>query len=282
FTGKFLEPEIGLIYFGGRWYEPGIGRWVTVDPAEDGENWYSYCVGNPIRYIDISGFGVYRFGEFAVPDIKFDEDFPYDPALKASVRDRLSWIWWGFKAFCASVLRKDLSDAVKAYRHYRSGKGGVLIIDYEKAYKEDQIIRVFVNDEIMSAQKEAERLFRANKNKLSTIFGDIKAFNMLGSAVPVPNGLTENWQKTIGAHFIWGSAFVCINKSNQVTMLLSINVIDKYNFNRGMQDIASKTPDEVNGRFSQLGWAKSFITRGSLFRVVTWRLGAASKTTKIE
>ena len=27
FTGKFLEPEIGLIYFGGGWYEPEIGRW---------------------------------------------------------------------------------------------------------------------------------------------------------------------------------------------------------------------------------------------------------------
>ena len=37
FTGKFLEPEIGLIYFGGRWYEPGIGRWVTVDGGGWGE-----------------------------------------------------------------------------------------------------------------------------------------------------------------------------------------------------------------------------------------------------
>ncbi|MCL6591884.1 MAG: N-acetylmuramoyl-L-alanine amidase [Firmicutes bacterium] len=55
FTGKFLEPEIGLIYFGGRWYEPGIGRWVTVDPAEDGENWYEYCRDNPIKYFDSDG-----------------------------------------------------------------------------------------------------------------------------------------------------------------------------------------------------------------------------------
>ena len=51
FTGKFLESEIGLIYFGGRWYEPGIGRWITPDPGEDGVNWYAYYDGNPINFI---------------------------------------------------------------------------------------------------------------------------------------------------------------------------------------------------------------------------------------
>ena len=56
FTGKFLEPEIGLIYFGGRWYEPGIGRWVTVDPAKDGVNWYTYCENDPINHIDPNGY----------------------------------------------------------------------------------------------------------------------------------------------------------------------------------------------------------------------------------
>ncbi|MCL6592123.1 MAG: RHS repeat-associated core domain-containing protein [Firmicutes bacterium] len=55
FTGKFLEPEIGLIYFGGRWYEPGIGRWITPDPACAGINWYEYCRDNPIAYIDADG-----------------------------------------------------------------------------------------------------------------------------------------------------------------------------------------------------------------------------------
>jgi RHS repeat-associated protein len=55
FTGKTLEESTGLVYFGGRWYDPEIGRFITVDPAEDGENWYGYCRNNPIAYIDADG-----------------------------------------------------------------------------------------------------------------------------------------------------------------------------------------------------------------------------------
>jgi RHS repeat-associated protein len=55
FTGKMLTEETGLVYFGARWYDPEIGRWITPDPAEDGENWYSYCGNNPVNYTDPDG-----------------------------------------------------------------------------------------------------------------------------------------------------------------------------------------------------------------------------------
>jgi RHS repeat-associated protein len=55
FTGKMLTEETGLVYFGARWYDPEIGRWITVDPAEDGENWYGYCGNNPVNYTDLEG-----------------------------------------------------------------------------------------------------------------------------------------------------------------------------------------------------------------------------------
>lgn len=38
---------------------------------------------------------------------------------------------------------------------------------------------------------------------------------------------------------------------------------DLYNFHQGQSDIASGTPDTVNGRFAELGWAKEFKTYGS-------------------
>jgi hypothetical protein len=41
---------------GARHYVPGLGRWTQEDPTHDGLNWYTYCGGNPIRYIDTSGF----------------------------------------------------------------------------------------------------------------------------------------------------------------------------------------------------------------------------------
>lgn len=33
FTGKELDPETGLYYFGARYYEPVISRWISADPA---------------------------------------------------------------------------------------------------------------------------------------------------------------------------------------------------------------------------------------------------------
>ncbi|NLW46757.1 MAG: RHS repeat-associated core domain-containing protein [Firmicutes bacterium] len=56
FTGKVLEESTGLVYFGGRWYDPEIARWITPDPAEDGENWYSFVNNNPINNIDLDGY----------------------------------------------------------------------------------------------------------------------------------------------------------------------------------------------------------------------------------
>ncbi len=47
---------------------------------------------------------------------------------------------------------------------------------------------------------------------------------------------------------------------------------DMYNCNKGMSDIASGTPDEMNGRFSEIGWAKEYLTYGSFTTEVTWSI----------
>lgn len=46
-----------------------------------------------------------------------------------------------------------------------------------------------------------------------------------------------------------------------------------------MQDIATGTPDEVNGRFAVLGWAESFNTIGKMEKVVTWSDGKIDTST---
>ena len=38
---------------------------------------------------------------------------------------------------------------------------------------------------------------------------------------------------------------------------------DMYNFNPDHIDIESGTPDNINGRFLELGWAKEFKTYGN-------------------
>ena len=62
FTGKELDPESGLYYYGGRYYDPEISRFVSADPfvPQPGNpqslNRYSYTINNPQRYIDPSGY----------------------------------------------------------------------------------------------------------------------------------------------------------------------------------------------------------------------------------
>ncbi|HEY8532958.1 MAG TPA: hypothetical protein VIL44_03660 [Micromonospora sp.] len=63
---------------------------------------------------------------------------------------------------------------------------------------------------------------------------------------------------------------------DKVTMKIKIHAEDMYNFNKGAADIATGAPDDENGRFSTLGWAKGFRTHGVVERTVTWTLGEAS------
>ena len=54
FTGKERDAS-GLYYFNARYYDAEIGRFVSEDPAGDGENWFAYCSNNPLSAIDIDG-----------------------------------------------------------------------------------------------------------------------------------------------------------------------------------------------------------------------------------
>jgi len=62
FNGKELDPETGLYYYGGRYYDPEISRFASADPyiqAPDNPqnlNRYSYVANDPQNYIDPSGY----------------------------------------------------------------------------------------------------------------------------------------------------------------------------------------------------------------------------------
>ncbi len=66
YTGKELDEETGLIYFGARYYAPELGRWASPDPlfVENVEqllklphegNLYTYGANNPETFIDTAG-----------------------------------------------------------------------------------------------------------------------------------------------------------------------------------------------------------------------------------
>jgi RHS repeat-associated protein len=65
FASKRFDPEFGLIYFGKRYYDPQLARWITTDPVglRDSTNLYQYVFNNPFRYVDKDG----RFIQLALP-----------------------------------------------------------------------------------------------------------------------------------------------------------------------------------------------------------------------
>jgi RHS repeat-associated protein len=77
FSTKEYSPQSGLIYFGARYYDPRVGRWITKDPLGmvDGPNLYVFVRNNPLNFIDWLGFdavvlndsdGAWGFGHNAI------------------------------------------------------------------------------------------------------------------------------------------------------------------------------------------------------------------------
>ena len=58
FSGKELDEDTGLYYFGARYYDPKWSVWLSVDAmAEKSPNAgpYNYCMGNPVNLVDPDG-----------------------------------------------------------------------------------------------------------------------------------------------------------------------------------------------------------------------------------
>jgi RHS repeat-associated protein len=57
YSGKRIDEETGLLYFGQRYYNQQVGRWLTCDPAGyvDGPNLYAYVANRPLLYFDPYG-----------------------------------------------------------------------------------------------------------------------------------------------------------------------------------------------------------------------------------
>ena len=73
------------MYLRNRYYDAGVGRFTQEDPAKDGGNWYSYCGGNPVNFIDPSGMEYIVVSGGKYDSSKSEDDYNYEfiePAIK--------------------------------------------------------------------------------------------------------------------------------------------------------------------------------------------------------
>lgn len=194
--------------------------------------------------------------------IEWDDDFQYgSKAGQATQEDYENWYKWElYRQGAGWVLQH--SDSYDFYGHFRENTGTPKTFDYEKAYRDDAAIRNYVNTDLNASLQAANEAVMAGQT-------DVTLYSPKHS---VPNPATENWQRTIGGHTMYTDTDVTV-KGDTVTATVTVYARDKWNFNRGMSDQASGTPDAVNGRFEELGWAKSFESSGSVTRTYTWKVG---------
>jgi len=69
FTGKELDPETGLYYFGARYYDAAQGRFISPDTVVQSPgnpqtlNRYAHAGNNPLAFVDPTGHGFFSFLE---------------------------------------------------------------------------------------------------------------------------------------------------------------------------------------------------------------------------
>ena len=205
------------------------------------------------------------------PDRKilWDNDFPHgSKAGQDTFQDHVNWAKWQVMLDVGARGIKNIPDAADFYAHFRDNTGTPKTFDYERAYEEDAGVRNRVNARVNDSLQAANEAATAGMTETTL-------YSPATSEGPYP--VTENWRKTIGGHTNYTTTNVEVS-GDTVTATVTVHARDKYNFDRGKADIDSKTPDAVNGRFEELGWAKSFETSGSLTQTYTWKVGEQPPT----
>jgi len=109
FSSKEYDTLTGLYYFGGRYYDPVLQRWLNGDPIGErgGNNLYDFVGNNPITVVDRFGFegnpvmgldGAWNndpYGPGGMPcGFVYGPGYLYPPAPPPQINGPFSAYWW--------------------------------------------------------------------------------------------------------------------------------------------------------------------------------------------
>src|SRR6266545_8020445 len=91
YTGQREESSLGLYYYGARWYDPALGRFIQADtlvphPGDPKAfDRYAYVLNNPFKYTDPSGHGDCPLADTGFSDLIGGPDASSCPAGGSAV-----------------------------------------------------------------------------------------------------------------------------------------------------------------------------------------------------
>jgi hypothetical protein len=172
------------------------------------------------------------------------------------------------------VPHNQLPDALAAYRHFLNGAGKPRKFSYDRYVSNDRSGRVTLENAVADLREGIEEI-AANNPYLSGV-------QVTGTGIrcesngpwshlfPYPH--TENWQKAIGAHWIWLSAVVAVNRGSPRSFVatMTLHAEDLYNFNPGDEDLATGLPDALNGSLEESCLGREYMNVSTLIRLLRW------------
>lgn len=144
YCSKHHDVETGYIYFGQRYYDPKLGRWITPDPIgfSDGPNLYAYVHNNPLTHLDLWGEYTRRRQQeayFGGVRKQKDERITWDHHYEKRVGGVQSSRYIAtantiiqpaqpnkFIGFCNGIMNS-IKDAFESARHLSRQAGGYLV-----------------------------------------------------------------------------------------------------------------------------------------------------------
>ncbi|MBI4208928.1 MAG: RHS repeat-associated core domain-containing protein [Deltaproteobacteria bacterium] len=87
YTHQKFDPESNLLYYGARYYDAQLARFISPDPAGDGLNLYAYVANNPLSFVDPTGRLLVPGSQELNPEYnKTHKEFLF-PAVTAALRE---------------------------------------------------------------------------------------------------------------------------------------------------------------------------------------------------
>ncbi|PXX69388.1 hypothetical protein DFR70_1021077 [Nocardia tenerifensis] len=224
--------------------------------------------------------GRYQIEPLPWPAILHDDTFIYN-TKSGNFDDWLNKQKWMAKLHGGEYF-KNLDDATALYRHYWDNNGKPKKFDYDEAYNEDKSVKYAVDWEISRSAVAADQFVRTGRDRFQltgqpVAVGSKQAARDYGIHYPV----TENWQKAIGGYQQFSHSTVRV-EGNRVTMDITVEAQDYYDFDNGKSDLGTGAKDSENGRFTEIGWAKPFETHGRITRTLSWEVGHPPSTATVD